>query len=213
MYSGKFETSTRRGKVTVSGNTVYCSTENFRRYANYKQFFCYKYDVNNVETKNTTDGNVVTNSYTRYVATKSSNLNVRNGPNGNVINSLKKGTEVKVSYTSGDWSKITSPVDGWVSTYYLSENNPTVQKLNSSKYTTGKYKVTSNIHVRIGPGINYKAKTYKQLTANAKYQNKLCGSAYYNGYMKGVVCTVTEVKGKWGKTASGWMCLRYCLKI
>ena len=35
LYSGKFDTSTRRGKVTVSGNTVYCSIENFRNYANF----------------------------------------------------------------------------------------------------------------------------------------------------------------------------------
>ena len=39
LYSGKFDTSTRRGKVTVSGNTVYCSIDNFRNYANYKGFF------------------------------------------------------------------------------------------------------------------------------------------------------------------------------
>ena len=216
LYSGKFDVSTRRGKVTVSGNTVYCSTYNFKKYANYKQFFCYKYDVNNVETKNTTDGNVVTNSYTRYVATKSSNLNVRNGPNGNVINSLKKGTEVKVSYSSGDWSKITSPVDGWVSTYYLSENNPTVptvQKLNSSTYKTGNYRVTASLlNVRSGPGTNYKNKAYSQLTSNARAQNGRLGNYYANGYKKGVVCTVTSVEGNWGKTASGWICLDYCKK-
>ncbi|MFR3783706.1 MAG: hypothetical protein ACLTXR_08170 [Clostridia bacterium] len=35
LYSGKFSTSTRRGKVTVDGNTVYCSIDNFRNYANY----------------------------------------------------------------------------------------------------------------------------------------------------------------------------------
>ena len=29
LYAGKFDTSTRRGKVTVSGNTVYCSIDNF----------------------------------------------------------------------------------------------------------------------------------------------------------------------------------------
>ena len=39
LYSGKFDTSTRRGKVTVSGNTVYCSINNFRNYENYKLFF------------------------------------------------------------------------------------------------------------------------------------------------------------------------------
>ncbi len=41
-YSGKFNTSTRRGKVVVEGNTIYCSVDNFKNYANYKGFFCYK---------------------------------------------------------------------------------------------------------------------------------------------------------------------------
>lgn len=42
LYSGKFDTSTRRGKVEVSGNTIYCCVSNFKTYANYKQFFCYE---------------------------------------------------------------------------------------------------------------------------------------------------------------------------
>lgn len=214
LYSGKFDVSTRRNRVSVDGNTVYCSTYNFKNYANYKQFFCYGYDSNKVETENTTDSNVVTNSYTRFVATKSSNLNVRNSPNGAIINSLRKGTEVKVEYTDGDWSKISSPVDGWVSTYYLSENNSTVQKLNSSTYTTGNYKVTASLlNVRTGPSTDYKNKAYYQLTANARYQNSRLGNYYANGYKKAVVCTVTEVQGNWGKTASGWICLEYCTKI
>lgn len=41
-YPGKFETSTRRGKVVVEGNTIYCSIDNFKKYANYKNFFCYQ---------------------------------------------------------------------------------------------------------------------------------------------------------------------------
>lgn len=41
---GKFDTSTRRGKVTVDGNIVYCSIENFREYANYSRFFLYGYE-------------------------------------------------------------------------------------------------------------------------------------------------------------------------
>lgn len=214
LYSGKFDVSTRRGKVTVSGNTVYCSTYNFKKYANYKQFFCYKYDVNSVETRNTTDSNVVTNSYTRFVATKSSNLNVRSSSNGNIINSLRKGTKVTIEFSSGEWSKITSPVDGWVSNYYLSENNSTVQavqKVNSLKYTIGTYKVTASLlNVRIGAGTNYRKKIYNQLTTNAKIQNRKLGNYYADGYKKGVVCTVTKVQGNWGKTASGWICLDFC---
>lgn len=42
LYSGKFETSTRRGKVAVEGNTIYCSIDNFKKYSNYKGFFCYQ---------------------------------------------------------------------------------------------------------------------------------------------------------------------------
>lgn len=42
LYDGKFNISTRRGKVEVSGNTIYCSIDNFRKYSNYKGFFCYQ---------------------------------------------------------------------------------------------------------------------------------------------------------------------------
>lgn len=218
LYSGKFDVSTRRNRVSVDGNTVYCSTYNFRNYANYKQFFCYGYDSNKVETKNTTDGNVVTNTYTRYVATKSSNLNVRSGPNGTIINSLAKGTEVKVESTNGDWSKIVNPVRGWVSTYYLSEYTPATSitlttTYTRSSYTTGNYVVTASLlNVRTGPGTNYKNKSYYQLTSNAKVQNSRFGNYYANGYLRGVVCTVTEIRGNWGKTASGWICLDYCTR-
>lgn len=56
-YGGKFNTSTRRGKVVVEGNTIYCSVDNFKKYANYKGFFCYQ----NVEhnTSNFTSGRVL----------------------------------------------------------------------------------------------------------------------------------------------------------
>lgn len=49
-YSGKFETSTRRGKVVVEGNTIYCSIDNFKAYANYKSFFCYQ-NIDHNESK------------------------------------------------------------------------------------------------------------------------------------------------------------------
>lgn len=42
LYNGKFNTSTRRGKVVVEGNTIYCSVENFKKYSSYKNFFCYQ---------------------------------------------------------------------------------------------------------------------------------------------------------------------------
>lgn len=36
LYAGKFDTSTRRGKVSVNGNIVYVSVSNFKNYANSK---------------------------------------------------------------------------------------------------------------------------------------------------------------------------------
>ncbi len=33
-----------------------------------------------------------------------------------------------------------------------------------------------------------------------------------NGYVKGMVCDVSEVHGNWGKTPSGFICLDYCEK-
>ena len=48
LYNGKFDISTRRGKVEVSGNTIYCSIDNFKKYSNYKGFFCYQDIEHNV---------------------------------------------------------------------------------------------------------------------------------------------------------------------
>lgn len=210
LYAGKFDTSTRRNKVTINGNTVYCSISNFKKYANYKQFFCYKYNPNAVNTNNSTDTQVSTATYIRYVKVNTT-LNVRNSPGGAKVGSLKNGTEVTVYETNGVWARIGE--NRWVSVAYLSSINPNKKATSTQKtYTTGKYKVSTNIHVRCGAGTNYKAKTYKQLTQNARYQNKLCGNYYYNGYKKGVICNITKVQNNWGLTKSGWICLDYCQK-
>ena len=200
LYAGKFDTSTRRGKVTVNGNTVYCSIDNFRNYANYKGFFAYKHD-GNVQENN---GSTTTSTYTRYVSTNSKNLNVRSSPNGTVISSLKKETAVTVAETNGSWSRITSPISGWVSSSYLSSSYPGTT---ITGYRTGKYKVTnvsknSVLCVRTGPSTKYSKKTYIQLSANARSQNSRLGNYYTNGYKRGVVCTVTKVSGSWGLTKS-----------
>lgn len=134
LYAGKFETSTRRGKVEVKGNTVYCSTDNFKRYANYKQFFCYKYDTAKVDTNNSTDNEVRTENYTRYVKV-SSRLNVRSGAstNYNKVGSLQNGELVTVYETSGNWSRIGD--NRWVCSDYLSTTAyipQTVQKVNGT---------------------------------------------------------------------------------
>ena len=207
LYAGKFETSTRRGKVTVDGNIVYCSIENLRNYANYNGFYAYKHSgnvtVNNTQT-------ITTANYTRYVNARSG-LNVRNAPNGNRISGLANGAKVTVYETSGNWSRIGN--GRWVSSNYLASYSNT-SKTQITGYRTGTYKVNASVlNVRYGAGTDYKAKTYRQLTNNARSQNSRLGNYYTNGYKQGVVCAVTKVNGNWGYTASGWICLNYCTRL
>ncbi|WP_405317641.1 C39 family peptidase [Faecalibacillus faecis] len=213
LYASKFETSTRRGKVSVSGNTVYCPISNFINYANAKGFFCYAYD-GQVPTNDTKP--VTTNTYTRYVKANGG-LNVRNNPNGTRIGGLASGTKVTVSTTIGNWSQIVAPLNGWVCTDYLYSNNTVTTYANTyvnTRYTTGKYRVTASVlNVRYGAGTNYKAKTWRQLTANARSQNSRLGNYYTNGLRRGVITTVTKVIGEWGLTPSGYVNLRYCTKL
>ena len=212
LYNGKFETSTRRGKVTVSGNTVYCSISNFRKYANYTRFFAYKHD-SNVPTNNYVPR---TNTNTTMYVKANGGLNVRSSPNGKKVGALSNGSQVIVYETQGNWSRIGT--NRWVCSDYLTNSKSTVSsnsntKVNTKKYSNGSYKVNASLlNVRTGPGTNYKAKKYNQLSQNARKQNKALGNAKANGYKKGVVCTVTKVNNNWGLTKSGWICLDYCRK-
>lgn len=212
LYSGKFSTSTRRGKVTVDGNTVYCSIDNFRNYANYSKFFAFAHD-GNVQVNNTRP--VTTQAYTRYVNAKIG-LNIRNNVNGSIIGSYKYGTAVLVYETRDGWSRVGT--NRWVSSNYLTSymavaSNP-VKTISGVKYTTGKYKVNASVlNVRTGPSTKYKIKGYKQLTSNARYQNKRLGNQYTNGLKRGVVTTVTKVQNGFGLIPSGWIALNYCTKM
>ena len=83
----------------------------------------------------------------------------------------------------------------------------------ADKYSTGNYVVEASLlNVRTGPGKNYKAKRHAQLTANARAEVEKLAGYKANGYVKGLVCTVSEVRGDWGRTPSGWICLDYCKK-
>lgn len=211
LYAGKFDTATRRGKAVVEGNKVYVSADNFKKYANYKGFFAYKYDGSTQENKQT----VTTQAYTRYVNAKIG-LNVRNKPNGYIVGGLSNGAAVTVYETDGNWSRIGT--NKWVSSNYLTSymavaSNP-VKTISGVKYTTGKYKVNASVlNVRTGSSTKYKIKGYKQLTANARYQNKRLGNQYTNGLKRGVVTTVTKVQNGFGLIPSGWIALNYCTKM
>lgn len=199
LYAGKFDTSTRRGKVTVDGNKVYVSINNFKNYANFRGAFAYKHSGNVQENTST----VTTSNYTRYVNVNT-RLNVRNGIWGTVVGKLYNGDRVTVYETSGNWSRIGT--NRWVCSDYL-------VSYNNTGYTTGNYTVTASLlHVRSGAGTNYAIKTYRQLTSNARSQNRRQGNYYANGLLRGVNVTVSQVKGNWGKIPSGWICLDYCRK-
>lgn len=214
LYKGKFNTASRKNaNVTVNGNSEYLTEENFKRYSNYKHFWVFSNDEGNLENNNS-DNSDNNKTYKMYVNTKSKNLNVRTEPNGTIVSSLTKGTEVTVIETIGDWSKIGN--NEWVSSNYLTNNYVSKAKDyvegQYNKYSIGKYKVITNINVRYGPSTRYSRKNYRQLSENARLQNRRLGGQY-NGYRKGVICTVIKINGNWGLTKSGWICLNYCKKI
>ena len=165
LYSGKFDTSTRRGKVTVDGNTVYCSIDNFRNYANYKGFFAYKHSGNVEENTST----VTTATYTRYVNTNSKNLNVRSGAGTNysIKGSLAKGTQVTVAEINGNWSKITGPISGWVSSEYLSTSYTSSNIVN----TVGQTRKTKACYLYSNSNLTGIRYTYKANTTITILEN------------------------------------------
>lgn len=134
LYSGKFDLPSRRGKAEARGNTVYVTIDNFRAYANYSNFFCYRYEGNQ-EENNTKP--VVTSTYSRYVKVNTS-LNVRNGPgtNFNIVASLKNNQQVTVYETIGNWSRIGA--NQWCSSDYLVSARTT-----SINNTVGQYRKLS----------------------------------------------------------------------
>lgn len=89
------------------------------------------------------------------------------------------------------------------------------KKPETKKYTQGDYRVTADVlNVRKGAGTKYGKKKFSEFTPNAQAQIKKHNNGKaVDGYVKGVGCTVSEVKGSWGKTPSGWICLDYCKKI
>lgn len=85
---------------------------------------------------------------------------------------------------------------------------------NLEEYTTGLYEVTCNVlTVRTGPSTTYDFVRYNDLTKNAKEQISKLSKYKPNGYVKGVKFDVNEINNEWGKTLSGWVCLKYAKKI
>lgn len=121
LYSGKFDRPRRQGIVDLEGTSAYVQIDKFKKYSNASRFFAF--NIGGVEPKPqpTPDPKVA------WVNTKSLNLNVRNAPNGDVIGSLPKGTQVLVYEVQGDWARIGS--EKWVSNSYLTYSEPVTKRI------------------------------------------------------------------------------------
>lgn len=98
----------------------------------------------------------------------------------------------------------------------LPKEEPAPKKESKGKYTTGNYKVTKAdlLRVRTGAGTIHSYKKFDKLSTSAQTKiKKLNNNKPADGYVRNLTFTVVEVKGKWGKTGSGWVCLDYCSKI
>ena len=166
LYNGKFNVSSRRGKATVSGNTVYVSIENFRAYANYQKFFCFK--NNRTDIKENTTTTVVTDNTTSNVntvnyqvrITANGGLNIRTGASTSYsrVGGYAKGSIVTILAESNGFGKTNL---GWISLAYTSRDISTlntVQTVGQTKKLTRDSILYSNSNLT-GYKYNYKANT------------------------------------------------------
>ena len=200
MYNGKFDIPSRKGKVTISGNTIHCTIENFLKYSNYRAFWCYsndskKNDNTNINSSTNSPQKMKYSTGTYKVTTKSLPLRIRRGPGTNykIAGRLKKGSIINVNSTNGNWGHLSNN-KGWIYLKYCTKVNNT----NTIKYyTAGTYQVATKklpLRIRKGPGTNYKVA---------------------GGLKKGSRVNINYTKNNWGHLSnnSGWIYLDYCKKI
>lgn len=87
-------------------------------------------------------------------------------------------------------------------------------KKKESKYSLGNYIVdTELLNVRSAPSTASSKKKFSQFSKNAQSQILHLCQKERDGYVKGVVFSVSEIQNNFGKTPSGWVCLDYCKVI
>lgn len=102
---------------------------------------------------------------------------------------------------------------GWIDPEKWSKEEYTAPK--KKKYGKGTYKVTKAdvLNVRKGPSTKYGIVKYSKMTSDAQAKIKKLAGKKVNGYVRGLTFSVLEVAGEWGRTPSGWVCLKYCERI
>lgn len=166
LYNGKFDVSSRRGKAEVRGNTVYVSIDNFRAYANYQKFFCFKNDREDIKENTTTTvvtdntiSNVNTVNYQVRI-TANGGLNIRAGASTSYsrIGGYAKGSIVTILAESNGFGKTDK---GWIFLAYTSRDINTlntVQTVGQTKKLNRASILYSNSNLT-GYKYNYKANT------------------------------------------------------
>ena len=146
LYAGKFNTATRRkANVKVSGNTVYVSKDNFKKYANAQNFYCYKNTRNDgkinqikiTETKNNTS--TKSTNY-KVKVTARVGLNIRKGASTKYsrVGKYSYNTKVTITAVSGNWGKTSK---GWICLNYT-------KKINTTTTTTKKVSAKKGLVLR-----------------------------------------------------------------
>lgn len=157
LYSGKFNTSTRRGKATVNGNTVYVSVDNFRKYANATNFYCYKNNRVDIKENNTTavvkqeeaSTSNVNNTNYKVKITAKSGLNIRRGASTSYsrIGGYTKNTTVTILAESNGWGKTNK---GWINLAYTTKIKTNTSVSNKAYTLKSNTKLYTNSSLSVG---------------------------------------------------------------
>lgn len=91
----------------------------------------------------------------------------------------------------------------WID-YSQSEQNVN----NSEKLGTYKVKVNSYLNVRTGPSTNYRIKSKKELTTDGQMHSNKKG-----GLLNGTKVSVSRIEKGWARIPSGWVSMKYLVKV
>lgn len=219
LYNGKFETSTRKGKATVDGNTVYVSIDNFREYANYQKFFCFKNDREEVKENTTTtvvtdkvESNVITVNY-QVKITANGGLNIRSGASTSYsrVGGYTKNSIVTILAENNGWGKTDK---GWISLAYTSRD---IATLNNTVGQTKKLTKASTLYSDsnlTGTKYNYKANTtitiLQNISSNVdRVRVNATGRIAYIDNSNYSNVTISSARGTVGKTRKTNSCILY----
>ena len=134
--------------------------------------------------------------------------------NDNKVYAIPNGKTVTITKESGGWGYTSyNGYKGWISLEYtkkVSSGSSSSSSSSKPSYKVGKTYTLSADHltVRTGAGTNNRAKSYSELTANAK------ANAYSDGTLKKgtrVTCQAVKNVGSdvWMKIPSGWVAAYY----